>query len=166
MGRLYERLRLPRKVWVIGQRWTDGVRFGLLRSESLPSRVSYAIRARGGDRLQIAAGVDDVIVEAIGVGATGWIAGLVNAFPVESVKLFEWSSNGEHEKAFELYRWFLPLLRLDTVPKFVQLIKLTQTAVNMGSVSVRPPRLPLSGSELTDANQIINEALATRPSLT
>ncbi len=137
-----------------------------VKESSTDVRRISAIRALCGDRLQIAAGVDDVIVEAIGVGATGWIAGLVNAFPVESVKLFEWSSNGEYEKAFELYRWFLPLLRLDTVPKFVQLIKLTQAAVNMGSVSVRPPRLPLSGSELTDANQIINEALATRPSLT
>lgn len=137
-----------------------------VKESSTDVRRISAIRALCGDRLQIAAGVDDVIVEAIGVGATGWIAGLVNAFPVESVKLFEWSLNGEHKKAFELYRWFLPLLRLDTVPKFVQLIKLTQAAVDMGSVSVRPPRLHLSDHELADANHIIEEALATRPSLT
>ena len=70
--------------------------------------------------------MDDAVVEAIGVGATGWIAGLANALPRESVDLFNWAINGESDKAFELYRWFLPLLRMDTVPNFVQLIKLVQ----------------------------------------
>ena len=83
-------------------------------------------------RLEISVGVDDAVLEAIGVGATGWIAGLANALPRESVDLFNCGINGESDKAFELYRWFLPLLRMDTVPNFVQLIKLVQAEVGWG----------------------------------
>ena len=115
-----------------------------------------------GDRLDISVGVDDAIVEGIAAGAVGWVAGLVNALPKESVALFEYAMNGEHEKASELYRWFLPLLRMDTVPKFVQLIKLVQEEVGMGSVRVRPPRLELIGEELEDAKRTIGHALETR----
>src|SRR5687768_18430411 len=86
---------------------------------------------------------------------------LVNALPKESVALFNYAMNGEHEKARELYQWFLPLLRMDTVPKFVQLIKLVQQEVGMGSARVRPPRLELTGSELEDATRIIRHALET-----
>ncbi len=120
-------------------------------------RVS-ALRALVGDRLQICVGVDDAIVEAIGVGAAGWIAGLVNAFPQESVDLFNAAINGDKERAFRLYRWFLPLLRMDTVPKFVQLIKLVQQEVGMGSERVRPPRLPLTGPEREAALAILQTA--------
>jgi 4-hydroxy-tetrahydrodipicolinate synthase len=115
-----------------------------------------------GDRLDISVGVDDAIVEGIAAGAVGWVAGLVNALPKESVKLFEYAMNGEHEKANELYYWFLPLLRMDTVPKFVQLIKLVQEEVGMGSARVRPPRLQLIGQELEDARRVIRQALETR----
>ena len=115
-----------------------------------------------GDRLDISVGVDDAIVEGIAAGAVGWVAGLVNALPKESVKLFEYAMNGEHEKASELYYWFLPLLRMDTVPKFVQLIKLVQEEVGMGSARVRPPRLQLIGQELEDARRVIRQALETR----
>ena len=115
-----------------------------------------------GDRLDISVGVDDAIVEGIAAGAVGWVAGLVNALPKESVALFNYAMNGEHEKARELYQWFLPLLRMDTVPKFVQLIKLVQQEVGMGSARVRPPRLELIGSELVDATRIIRHALETR----
>jgi dihydrodipicolinate synthase/N-acetylneuraminate lyase len=97
------------------------------------------------------------------VGVTGWVAGLANAFPRESVELFNFGMHGEDQKAFELYRWFLPLLRMDTVPKFVQLIKLVQAEVGMGSARVRPPRLQLAGSELDEARRIIQQALQTRP---
>src|SRR4029077_5499376 len=96
-----------------------------------------AIRAHG-TKLALFVGVDDLIVEGIAAGAVGWIAGLVNAMPKESVALF----NGA-----DIYQWFLPLLRLDTVPKFVQLIKLVQQEVGMGSERVRPPRLILDGHE-------------------
>ena len=86
-----------------------------------------AIRALSGDRLAIFVGVDDAIVEGVDAGAVGWIAGLVNAFPRESVELFNLASAGNKPAAFDLYRWFLPMLRMDTVPKFVQLIKLVQS---------------------------------------
>jgi 1-pyrroline-4-hydroxy-2-carboxylate deaminase len=114
------------------------------------------------DRLEISVGVDDAIVEGIAAGAVGWVAGLVNALPKESVDLFNYAMTGEHEKANELYYWFLPLLRMDTVPKFVQLIKLVQQEVGMGSVRVRPPRLELIGTELEAAKRTIRQALETR----
>jgi len=122
-----------------------------------------AIRALLGDRLEILVGVDDAIVEGISVGATGWIAGLANALPRESVDLFNYATRGEGEKAFELYRWFLPLLRMDTVPKFVQLIKLVQSEVGRGNPRVRPPRLELAGEELRNAKNVIQQALRNRP---
>jgi 4-hydroxy-tetrahydrodipicolinate synthase len=97
------------------------------------------------------------------VGATGWIAGLANALPRESVDLFNYAINCEREKSFELYRWFLPLLRMDTVPEFVQLIKLVQTEVGMGNPRVRPPRLELAGNKLEQVKTTIKEALKIRP---
>jgi 4-hydroxy-tetrahydrodipicolinate synthase len=87
----------------------------------------------------------------------------VNAFPGESVELFRLALAGKTREAYELYRWFLPLLRMDVVPKFVQLIKLAQEAVGMGSARVRPPRLELTGAELDAARRTIAEALRTRP---
>jgi 4-hydroxy-tetrahydrodipicolinate synthase len=125
-------------------------------------RVTW-IRELIGDRLAIFVGVDDAIVEAIAVGAVGWIAGLVNALPKESVDLFEYAMNGEREKALRLYHWFLPLLRMDTVPKFVQLIKLVQQEVGMGNARVRAPRLELVGDELDEARKEIHKALKNRP---
>lgn len=134
-----------------------------VKESSTDVRRITAIRALIGDKLTIFVGVDDAIVEGIHAGATGWIAGLVSAFPKESVDIFNYAINGETEKAFEIYRWFLPLLRLDTVPKFVQLIKLVQEKVGWGSVRVRPPRLELVGQELEETLKIIDEALAKRP---
>jgi dihydrodipicolinate synthase/N-acetylneuraminate lyase len=122
-----------------------------------------AIRELIGQRLAIFVGVDDLIVEGIAAGAVGWIAGLVNALPRESVVLFERAAR--EEDVFDLYRWFLPLLRLDTVPKFVQLIKLVQAEVGMGSERVRPPRLELAGAEREAALRVIRAALASRPRL-
>jgi dihydrodipicolinate synthase/N-acetylneuraminate lyase len=136
-----------------------------VKESSTDVRRVAAIRALLGDRLAIFVGVDDAIVEAISVGATGWIAGLANALPRESVELFNYALNGEHEKAFELYRWFLPLLRMDTVPKFVQLIKLAQAEAGMGNARVRLPRLELAGEELQNAQQLIRHALQTRPQM-
>lgn len=124
-------------------------------------RITW-IKELTGDRLEISVGVDDAIVEGIAAGAVGWVAGLVNALPKESVDLFNYAMNGEIEKARALYYWFLPLLRMDTVPKFVQLIKLVQQEVGMGSVRVRPPRLELIGAELEDAKRTIRQALETR----
>ncbi len=134
-----------------------------VKESSTDVRRVTAIRALTGDRLKIFVGVDDAIVEGINAGAVGWIAGLVNAFPKESVDLFNYGMNGETVKARELYEWFLPLLRLDTVPKFVQLIKLVQQKVGWGNTRVRPPRLELEGTELEQAIEIIDRALETRP---
>jgi 1-pyrroline-4-hydroxy-2-carboxylate deaminase len=99
------------------------------------------------------------------MGAVGWIAGLVNALPVESVQLFDLGTAGRMDEARALYEWFLPLLRLDTVPKFVQLIKLVQAEVGKGTVTVRPPRLQLEGEELESVRALIRERLAARPVL-
>src|SRR5215213_612916 len=126
-------------------------------------RVTW-IQELVGNRLAIFVGVDDAIVEGIAVGAVGWVAGLVNALPQESVDLFNYAMNGEREKAMALYNWFLPLLRMDTVPKFVQLIKLVQQEVGMGNARVRPPRLELEGAELEEALSVIRHALASRNS--
>lgn len=124
-----------------------------------------AVRALIGERLALFAGLDDMILEAIHMGATGWIAGLVNAFPAESVRLVELGLAGRYQEAFELYRWFLPLLRLDCVPEFVQLIKLAQQEVGMGHERVRLPRQPMVGAARDAALATIRQAIATRPRL-
>jgi dihydrodipicolinate synthase/N-acetylneuraminate lyase len=97
------------------------------------------------------------------VGAAGWIAGLANALPRESVDLFNYGVEGKSSQAFELYRWFLPLLRLDTAPKFVQLIKLVQEELGVGNADVRPPKLRLTGNELQSTKNLIQQSLRTRP---
>lgn len=136
-----------------------------VKESSTDVRRVTAILSILGGRLEVLVGVDDAIVEGIAAGATGWIAGLVNALPHESVALLRMAVEGRWEKARSLYRWFLPLLRMDTVPKFVQLIKLVQEKVGQGSARVRPPRLPLVGAELNEAVAAIEAALATRPPL-
>src|ERR1700727_2481545 len=134
-----------------------------VKESSADLRRVAAIRSLIGDRLSILVGVDDAVVEGIAAGAVGWIAGLVNAFPAESVALLHLAHTGKQDEAFELYRWFLPLLRMDTVPKFVQLIKYVQQELGVGSARVRPPRLELEGDELADAHRTLERALATRP---
>lgn len=136
-----------------------------VKESSADIRRVAAIRSLLGERLNILVGVDDAIVEGVTAGATGWIAGLVNAFPAESVALFNLASAGKSAEAFELYRWFLPLLRMDTVPKFVQLIKLVQQEVGVGSARVRPPRLELEGDELLTAQRTLDHALSNRPNV-
>jgi 4-hydroxy-tetrahydrodipicolinate synthase len=139
--------------------------FVAVKESSTDVRRVTAIRALVGDRLKILVGVDDAIVEGMDAGAVGWVAGLVNAFPAESVALFDAAMLGEREKAFELYRWFLPMLRMDTVPKFVQLIKQVQQEIGVGSARVRPPRMEVVGAELETARAVVQRALATRPSV-
>jgi len=136
-----------------------------MKESSADVRRVSAIRALLGDRLRLVCGVDDLIVEGIAAGASGWIAGLVDAFPHESVRLFDLARAGRADEARRLYEWFLPLLRLDTVPKFVQLIKLAQEMLGLGSARVRAPRLALVGAELAEARAIIQHAIDTRPKL-
>jgi 4-hydroxy-tetrahydrodipicolinate synthase len=134
-----------------------------IKESSTDVRRVTAIRELLDDRLALFVGVDDAIVEGIAMGAIGWVAGLANALPRESVALFDLAISGNSEKVFELYRWFLPLLRMDTVPKFVQLIKLVQQEAGMGSARVRPPRLELAGEELQSTLEVIRRTLANRP---
>ena len=139
--------------------------FQAVKESSTDVRRIAAIRAIEEGRLHILVGVDDAIVESIAAGATGWIAGLVNAMPVESVALFNLAIQGRAKEAFELYRWFLPLLRMDTVPKFIQLIKLVQQELGEGSARVRQPRMELVGEELNAARVTVADALKSRPNI-
>ena len=134
-----------------------------VKESSADVRRVSAIREVLGNRLDIFVGVDDVLVEGVNAGAKGWIAGLVNAYPAASVELFNLAKAGKSKEAFELYRWFLPLLRMDTVPKFVQLIKWVQEQVGVGSARVRSPRMELQGKELADAKAVLKTALANKP---
>lgn len=134
-----------------------------VKESSADVRRVTAIKALCGDRLEVLVGVDDAIDEGVRAGATGWVAGLVNAFPRESVALYNYAMRGETKKADELYKWFLPLLRMDTVNKFVQLIKLVQQEVGMGHERVRGPRLTLAGSERKVALDTLKVALKNRP---
>jgi len=136
-----------------------------VKESSADVRRVTALKAICGERLKLLVGVDDLIVEGVRAGATGWIAGLVNAFPRESVALYNYALRGEKKKTDELYRWFLPLLRMDTVPKFVQLIKLVQQEVGMGQERVRAPRCVLAGADRKAALDILKTALANRPKL-
>lgn len=133
-----------------------------VKESSADVRRITAIRAILRDRLALFVGVDDLIVEGIAAGATGWIAGLVNAFPRESVALYEAARQGQHERARRMYEWFLPMLRMDVVPEFVHLIKLVQQQVGMGSERVRGPRQPLKGEPRENAIAVVQHALRTR----
>ncbi len=109
------------------------------------------------------AGVDDLALESVLLGVQGWVAGLVNAFPRETVALWDLAVSGRWDEARELYRWFTPLLHLDTKIKLVQYIKLAMAETGMGSEMVRAPRLPLAGAEREEILRIMRQAIATRP---
>ncbi|MCK0179727.1 dihydrodipicolinate synthase family protein [Flavobacteriaceae bacterium S0862] len=123
------------------------------------------IKNRFGDRLKIMTGVDTVALESLLMGADGWIAGLVCAFPRETVAIYELQKAGRIQEAIEIYRWFLPLLELDINPKLVQNIKLAEVATGIGTENVRAPRLPLFGEERTKVLAIIAKGMRTRPTL-
>src|SRR5215469_3833991 len=142
---------------------SDNLNLEAVKESSADARRVTALKAICGDRLQLFVGVDDLIVEGVRAGAVGWIAGLVNAFPRESVALFNYVMRGETKKADELYKWFLPLLRMDTVNKFVQLMKLVQQEVAMGHERVRAPRCIMAGAERKAALDTLKVALANRP---
>ncbi len=116
-----------------------------------------------GDRFHLFVGVDDLIFESIVSGAEGWVAGLVNAFPHESRRLWDLATSGKYDEARALYRWFMPLLHLDTHRKLVQYIKLAMAETGLGSEKTRAPRLPLVGEEREAVLQIIRTAIKTNP---
>jgi len=120
---------------------------------------------RFGDRLKIMTGVDTVALESLLMGADGWIAGLVCAFPAETVAIYELQKAGRIKEAIAIYRWFLPLLELDINPKLVQNIKLAEVYTEIGTENVRAPRLPLFGEERKQVIKIIEDSLKTRPTL-
>ena len=119
-----------------------------------------------GDRYLMFSGVDDLVLESAMLGATGWVSGLVNAFPEENRALWDLAMAGRWEEARTLYRWYTPLLHLDTKIKLVQYIKLCMAEVGLGSETTRAPRLPIVGEERGQILAVIRQALATRPVLT
>ena len=123
------------------------------------------IKNRFGNRLKIMTGVDTVALESLLMGADGWVAGLVCAFPAETVAIYELQKAERIKEAIEIYRWFLPLLELDINPKLVQNIKLAEVYTGIGTENVRAPRLPLFGDERKNVIRIIEEGMRTRPSL-
>ncbi len=127
-----------------------------------PRRITD-LRNRYGDRFTLFAGVDDLALESVMLGADGWVSGLVNAFPDEHRRLWDLAIQGDFFKARDLYRWYTPLLHLDTHPKLAQYIKLAMALREFGSEMVRAPRLPLEGEERQRIVELIRQSLETRP---
>jgi len=121
------------------------------------------MKNRFGDRIKILCGVDTLAMEELCLGADGWVAGLVCAFPAETVAIYKLVKAGKIDEATKIYRWFMPLLELDIHPKLVQYIKLAETQAGLGSENVRAPRLTLVGKEREEVLKIINDGIAKRP---
>lgn len=149
--------------WQIAELAADHPNLQAVKESSGDPRRVTALRIECGRRLDVLVGMDDAIVEGVYSGAVGWVAGLVNAFPDETVALFDSAMRGDKARTAALYAWFLPLLRLDTVPKFVQLIKWVQAELGRGNTTVRAPRLPVAGADLAHAKAVLAKALRTRP---
>lgn len=125
-------------------------------------RITDTIKLTG-DRYIHFAGIDDLVIESVVLGAKGYVAGMVNAFPEEVVSMFDLALAGRHEEAVSIYRWMMPLLHLDNDPKVVHFTKLAQELTGLGSATVRKPRLPLDGAERARAEGIVRTMLETRP---
>jgi 4-hydroxy-tetrahydrodipicolinate synthase len=126
-----------------------------------PRRFTDVVNACG-DRFVLFAGLDDVVFEGITLGARGWISGLTNAFPRESLALYEALRDADLPRARRIYRWFMPLLHLDAGHDLVQSIKLAEQIMGRGSERVRPPRLPLAGARRDEVTRLVERAAATR----
>ncbi len=144
-------------------RLADNPKFVAIKESSADTRRMLDIRRLTGERFALFCGVDDLALESFALGADGWVAGLVVAFPRETVRLWELAQAGKWQQARELYEWFLPLLHLDVGAKFVQQIKLVESLMGTGSARVRAPRLQLSDKEAEKVEQILQQALDTRP---
>jgi 4-hydroxy-tetrahydrodipicolinate synthase len=141
----------------------DEPHFVAIKESSENVRRITDLKNRCGDRYVLFCGVDDLILESAVLGAVGWVSGLVNAFPAESRRLWDLAVAGRYAEALPLYRWFTPLLHLDTHPKLVQYIKLAAAECGHGSEVVRAPRLPLVGREREEIIDLVRRALKTRP---
>jgi 1-pyrroline-4-hydroxy-2-carboxylate deaminase len=126
-----------------------------------PRRFTDVVNACG-DRFALFAGLDDLVFEGVALGARGWISGLTNAFPRESLALYDALRVGDLARARSLYRWFMPLLHLDAGHDLVQAIKLAEQIMGRGSERVRPPRLPLAGARREEVVRLVERAAATR----
>jgi 4-hydroxy-tetrahydrodipicolinate synthase len=138
-------------------------KFVAIKESSEDTRRLAEIRKLLGDRFALFCGVDDLAFECFAMGAVGWVAGLVVAFPRETVRLYDLMCAQQWSEARVLYEWFLPLLHLDVGPKFVQQIKLVEEIAGVGSARVRSPRLPLSEAEAKVVKEIVTQALANQP---
>jgi 4-hydroxy-tetrahydrodipicolinate synthase len=141
----------------------DEPRFVAIKESSENVRRITDLKNVCGDRYLLFCGVDDLVLESVLLGAVGWVGGLVNAFPEENRLLWDLATTGRYEEAVKVYRWYTPLLHLDTHPKLVQYIKLAMAEVGLGSEMVRAPRLPLVGKEREQIQALIRQAIQTRP---
>jgi 1-pyrroline-4-hydroxy-2-carboxylate deaminase len=141
----------------------DELKFVAIKESSENVRRITDLKNVCGDRYLLFAGVDDLALESAMLGATGWVSGLVNAFPAENRLLWDLATAGQFEEALKIYRWYTPLLHLDTHVKLVQYIKLANAECGLGSEMVRAPRLPLEGNEREEILAIIRKAIRTRP---
>jgi 4-hydroxy-tetrahydrodipicolinate synthase len=141
----------------------DEPRFVAIKESSENVRRITDLKNICGDRYLLFCGVDDLVLESVLLGAAGWVAGLVNAFPEENQRFWELATSGRNAEALKLYRWYTPLLHLDTRVKLVQCIKLAMAETGLGSETVRAPRLPLAGDEREEVLAIIRQAVHTRP---
>jgi len=144
---------------------TDCDNIVCFKDSSGDTRRFIDLRNAVGDRFTLFAGLDDVVVESVAVGAEGWVSGMSNVFPREGETLFRLAVQKRFDEALALYKWFMPLLHLDARPDLVQCIKLCEELVGRGSALTRPPRLPLQGKALADVKEIVAKALASRPAL-
>lgn len=147
------------------ERLADDERFVAVKESSDDIRRTTEIFNLLGDRYDVFTGVDNLAYEALAVGAVGWVAGLVVAFPRETVVIYELMMQGRHEEALEIYRWFRPLLDLDVSTYLVQNIKLAEVFAIDSNDRVRAPRLPLDGARRAKAEAVIKAAMASRPTL-
>ncbi len=143
----------------------DEPKFVAIKESSDDPRRITDLKNLTGSRYLIFSGVDDLVLESILLGADGWVSGLVNAFPAENRLLWDLATSGQWDKALEVYRWYTPLLHLDTHVKLVQYIKLAVQECGYGSERTRPPRLEIEGAERERVLQIIRQGIATRPAM-
>ncbi len=143
----------------------DNPSFQAIKESSGDTRRITEIQRLTGDRYAIFCGIDDLAFECLALGAVGWIAGLVCAFPRETVRIYELMREGKWREARAIYDWFLPLLALDTGPFFIHQIKLVEEMVGVGSARVRPPRRQLPELRIAEIQAIVNRALESRPKL-
>jgi 4-hydroxy-tetrahydrodipicolinate synthase len=155
---------LPIMVEMFGELADEKTIVAIKESSDNVRRVTDIIN-RVGDRYAIFCGVDDLAMEAMLMGAVGWVAGLVDAFPAETVAIYRLLQEGRLDEARSIYRWFAPMLHLDVSRKLVQNIKLVEAIVGVGTETVRPPRMPLVGDEREAITAIVKKALETRPKL-